>query len=105
MTRTNFGSTVVAEHARSGEKLSLLAVFAHPEDESFGPAGTLAKYVNEGVHVSLVTTTRATVPASLERVTWRSEDPVSAPRDRLCSCRTSGVRRACLFDYHPGQLS
>ena len=49
---------VTREHSVSGEKLSLLAVFAHPEDESFGPAGTLAKYANEGVQVSLAMATR-----------------------------------------------
>jgi mycothiol S-conjugate amidase len=31
----------------------LLAVFAHPDDESFGPGGTLAKYSAEGVDVWL----------------------------------------------------
>jgi len=35
----------------------LLAVFAHPDDESFGPGGTLAKYAREGVdvHVCIMT--------------------------------------------------
>lgn len=35
----------------------LLAIFAHPDDESFGPGGTLAKYAGEGVdvHVCIVT--------------------------------------------------
>ena len=32
----------------------LLAVFAHPDDESFGPGGTLAKYAAEGAEVWLV---------------------------------------------------
>ena len=35
----------------------LLAVFAHPDDESFGPGGTLAKYAAEGVDVWLVCAT------------------------------------------------
>ena len=33
---------------------TLLAVFAHPDDESFGPGGTLARYAAEGVDVWLV---------------------------------------------------
>lgn len=35
----------------------LLAVLAHPDDESFGPGGTLAKYAAEGVevHVAICT--------------------------------------------------
>jgi N-acetyl-1-D-myo-inositol-2-amino-2-deoxy-alpha-D-glucopyranoside deacetylase/mycothiol S-conjugate amidase len=36
------------------ERRTLLAVFAHPDDESFGPGGTLAKYAAEGVDVWLV---------------------------------------------------
>lgn len=35
----------------------LLAVFAHPDDESFGPGGTLAKYAAEGAEVWLVCAT------------------------------------------------
>ena len=36
----------------------LLAVFAHPDDESMGMGGTLAKYVSEGVETHLVCATR-----------------------------------------------
>ena len=34
-----------------GEQRTLLAVFAHPDDESFGIGGTLARYAAEGVRV------------------------------------------------------
>ena len=36
----------------------LMAVLAHPDDESLGVGGTLAKYASEGVEVFLVTATR-----------------------------------------------
>jgi len=36
----------------------LLAVLAHPDDESLGVGGTLARYASEGVDVFLVTATR-----------------------------------------------
>lgn len=36
----------------------LLAVFAHPDDESFICGGTLAKYASEGVDITLVSATR-----------------------------------------------
>lgn len=90
-------STVAHEHSWAGEKLSLLAVFAHSEDESFGPAGMLAKYASEGIAVTLVTATRANSPIELEETPNRA-------RDRVCSCRASGIRRACLFDYRRGEL-
>jgi len=96
MAHSRSNQTVTHEHALNGEKLSLLAVFAHPEDESFGPAGTLAKYASEGVQVSLVTATRHSAPIDVE--------PIARARDRVCSCRASGIRRACLFDNQRGEL-
>ena len=38
--------------------MRLLAVLAHPDDESLGVGGTLAKYAAEGVDVFLLTATR-----------------------------------------------
>ncbi|HNN13427.1 MAG TPA: PIG-L family deacetylase, partial [Anaerolineales bacterium] len=38
--------------------LKLLAVFAHPDDESMGMGGTLAKYAAEGVQTHLVCASR-----------------------------------------------
>jgi LmbE family N-acetylglucosaminyl deacetylase len=43
---------------------TLLAVFAHPDDETFGPGGTLAKYAAEGVAVHLICATRGEVGES-----------------------------------------
>lgn len=93
------------EHSVTGEKLTLLAVFAHPEDESFGPAGTLAKYANEGVQVSLAMATRESATALIESKTLQVEEVAERARDRMCSCRTSGVRRVCVLDTRPGELA
>lgn len=40
---------------------TLLVIFAHPDDESHGPAGTLAKYAREGVNVHYLCATRGEV--------------------------------------------
>ena len=40
------------------DSLRLLAIFAHPDDESMGMGGTLAKYAAEGVDTYLVCATR-----------------------------------------------
>ena len=40
------------------EKRTLLAVLAHPDDETFGTGGTLAHYARQGVAVHLVCATR-----------------------------------------------
>ncbi len=102
MTRSQ---SFAPEHSYNGEKLSLLAILAHPDDEGFGPAGTLAKYASEGVQVSLVTAARPT----------QLEDPIPnaipllnihiPARDRACSCRTSGIRRVCFLDLPTNDLS
>jgi LmbE family N-acetylglucosaminyl deacetylase len=38
-------------------KRTLLGVFAHPDDESFGPGGTLARYAAEGAAVDIIIAT------------------------------------------------
>ena len=40
------------------KRFKLLAVLAHPDDESLGFGGTLARYAAEGVGTYLVTATR-----------------------------------------------
>lgn len=40
---------------------TLLAVFAHPDDETFGPGGTLARYAAAGVSVHYLCATRGDV--------------------------------------------
>lgn len=42
-------------------KRTLLAVFAHPDDESFGPGGSLARYAAAGVDVHLICATNGEV--------------------------------------------
>ncbi len=51
------------------ETSKLLAILAHPDDESMGIGGTLAKYAAEGVDTFLVCATRG------ERGWWESEGP------------------------------
>ena len=52
MTETHTSRT-----GRSGETLRLMAVHAHPDDESSKGAATMARYVAEGVEVLVVTCT------------------------------------------------
>jgi LmbE family N-acetylglucosaminyl deacetylase len=39
----------------------LLAIYAHPDDETFGVGGTMAKYADRGVPVTMVCATRGEV--------------------------------------------
>jgi len=73
---------------------SLLGVFAHPDDESFGPGGTLAKYARAGVdvHVCIVTdgASGSTVP---ESVVSEGADSLAELRkyELSCACDVLGV--------------
>ncbi|HBO70728.1 MAG TPA: hypothetical protein DD658_11685 [Deltaproteobacteria bacterium] len=64
----------------------LLLLLAHPDDETFGPGGTIARYAREGVEVTLVTATRGE-----EGMTG---DPPVAERDRLGEVRERELREA-----------
>lgn len=69
---------------------SLLAVEAHPDDESIGVGGTLARYAAEGVRTTLVTATRGERGEILDK----DLDPKEA-RPRLGSIREAELREAC----------
>lgn len=47
--------------SNNSKSKTLLAVLAHPDDESFGMGGTLAMYARRGVNVNLVCATRGEV--------------------------------------------
>lgn len=79
---------------------SLLAIFAHPDDEAFGTGGTLARYASEGVQVFLVCATRGEV--------GEIADPSLATRETLgevregelrCAAETMGVRELIFLGY------
>lgn len=88
-------------------KLSLMAVFAHPDDESFGTGGTLARYgADPEVRVILVCATRGEA--------GEISDPSLATPDRLgevrerelsCACRTLGVDVLHLLDYRDSGMA
>ncbi len=69
------------------KKFSLLAVFAHPDDESITMGGTLAHYARRGVEVHLLSATRGE---------WGTiSDSSLAARENLAAVREAELRRAC----------
>jgi LmbE family N-acetylglucosaminyl deacetylase len=72
----------------------LLAILAHPDDESFGIGGTLARYVRQGVEVHLCTVTDGAAGAYDENMGRAGETPSLARlrREELeCACQVLGV--------------
>jgi LmbE family N-acetylglucosaminyl deacetylase len=88
----------------------LMAVLAHPDDESLAVGGTLAKYASEGVEVFLLTATRG------DRGGYRghgSDDrrhpgPLALAKIRETELRAAasvlGVREVSLLDHHDQHL-
>ena len=66
--------------------LSVLAVFAHPDDEAFGSGGTLAMLVARGARVTLVCTTNGDV--------GEISDPALATPETLAQVRQEELRRS-----------
>jgi len=88
------------------QKFKLMAVLAHPDDESLGFGGTLAKYSAEGVETYLVTATRG------ERGRFFSPDkkpePAEVGRAREAELRAAasvlGVREVLILGYPDGAV-
>src|SRR4029077_8078750 len=95
---------------RTMQNRKLMAVLAHPDDESLGVGGTLAKYASEGVDVFLLTATRGD---SGRYRGHRPGDPQHPGPSALANIREAelraaasalGVREVSLLDYHDQNL-
>jgi LmbE family N-acetylglucosaminyl deacetylase len=88
------------------QRFKLLAVLAHPDDESLGFGGTLARYAAEGVETHLVTATRG------ERGRFgpqgKTADPAEVGRVREAELRAAaavlGIREVSILDYPDGAV-
>jgi LmbE family N-acetylglucosaminyl deacetylase len=88
----------------------LLAVFAHPDDESLGVGGTLATYASRGADVFLVTATRGERGRyrGLARDDPRHPGPAALARIRERELQNAaaalGIKEVSLLDYGDQQL-
>lgn len=72
---------------------TLLALFAHPDDESFATGGTLARYARQGVRVVLATATRGEAGIVHDEGAGSPVDMGRVREEELrCACRTLGVQ-------------
>ncbi|MCL4370974.1 MAG: PIG-L family deacetylase [Chloroflexi bacterium] len=85
--------------------LRLLAVFAHPDDESFGAGGTLARYAAEGVEVHLVCATRGE-DGSVGEPPLCTQEELGALREQelRVACSVLGVRTLRFLDCVDGRM-
>ena len=83
-----------------------MCVFAHPDDESLGTGGTLARYAAEGVETSLVTATRGVRGRFGDSGEQPGPDVVGRTREAELreAAGILGVRDVTLLGYPDGAL-
>ncbi len=79
---------------------SLLAIFAHPDDEAFGTGGTLSRYASEGKKVYLVCATRGEV-GEISDPSFATPETLGMVREGelRCAAETMGVSELVFLDY------
>ena len=83
----------------------LLAIFAHPDDESFSVAGTLARYHREGRPLALVTATDGEAGrVTAVRADDRKEVAALRRRELLAAAGVIGVDRIFTLGHPDGGL-
>jgi LmbE family N-acetylglucosaminyl deacetylase len=84
----------------------ILSVLAHPDDESFGMGGTLAKYASEGAQVHLICATRGEAgevdPAYLEGYASIADLRVA---ELECAVKALGIQSLTLLDYRDSGMA
>ena len=86
--------------------LKLMAVLAHPDDESFGTGGSLAKYASEGVETYVVTATRGERGRYHDGTQNPGPDAMGRIRaqELMDAADVLGVREVSFLDYIDGDL-
>lgn len=80
-----------------------MLIFAHPDDESFGPSGTVAKYRGSGIPTDLICATRGEAGSRLD-----VPEDMETGKAREAELRTAaaiiGIRDLYFLDFTDGQL-
>lgn len=88
---------------------TLLAIFAHPDDEVFGSAGTIALESDRGTRVVLAMATGGeageVVNESLRRSVDLAELPAIRQQELLCSAETLGVTEIVNLGYRDSGMA
>ena len=85
--------------------LTLMAVFAHPDDEAFGTGGVLAKYASQGCQVYLVTATRGEAgEIAVPELTTPADLPYVREQELRCACEIYGIHPPRFLEYPDGLL-
>jgi LmbE family N-acetylglucosaminyl deacetylase len=86
--------------------LKLMCVLAHPDDESLGVGGTLAKYASEGIATHLITATRGERGRYGDALESPGLEVVGRTREKelLDAARELDIQEVNFLDYVDGSL-
>lgn len=81
-------------------------MFAHPDDESLGNGGMLARYAAEGIETSLVVATRGERGWSGNQEEYPGVEAFGRKREAevLAAAQVLGLRQVLFLDYRDGEL-
>jgi LmbE family N-acetylglucosaminyl deacetylase len=87
-------------------ELRLMLILAHPDDESMGNGGIIAKYSAEGVKTYLVTATRGEQGWFGPEDEYPGLEELGRIRERELkeAARVLGIREVAFLDYHDGKF-
>lgn len=88
------------------EPLKLMCVLAHPDDESLGNGGMLARYAAEGVETYLLTATRGQRGWFGDPEDYPGPEALGCTRERelYAAAEVLGLQDVVLLDYVDGEL-
>jgi len=90
----------------TGDTPALLAIFAHPDDETFRPGGMLALLAQRGVNVHVLTLTHGEAGSCGEPpLCTLDELPSVRERELRCACAALGIELPRVLDYPDGHLT
>ena len=76
----------------TGDTPVLLAVFAHPDDETFRPGGTLALLARRGVKVHVLTLTHGEAGSCGRPPLCMPDELPACERELRCACAALGIQ-------------
>jgi LmbE family N-acetylglucosaminyl deacetylase len=85
---------------------SLMAIYAHPDDEAFGTGGAISRYASEGVKVYLVCATRGEAGEISDPLLATPETLGCVREDELrCAAETMGVAQLVFLGYRDSGMA
>ena len=81
------------------EAAGLLAIFAHPDDETFGVGGSMAMLAEQGHRVTLICATNGDEGAEANDDGDHAMDPEIRRNELRCACRALGIGEPVFLGY------